>query len=638
MFDQRLLRTSLPGSLQLTVAQALSPELRGPFRAIMPGAVIDDLSEFLKREVLNSSEGYFLIHGPPGTGKSLLMASLVAASAVGNRRVVLVDATEVRGDIDEPGFGAASWFASLVLADSKADVAEVTYLFDALDELFVAMPRRKVANLLGRSGFSNAAVVTCRTSFYDQFLRDGGFARQRTIIEMTEWSDNDSLTEGTRYINALKGDEIDRIKFIAVHARSATFRRLCSNPLHLCMITSTLVNTGNLHGAEMGEEGLLVVYEQWVKSVLSVEAAKHESVLSAADKAYLLEALAWQNHDYREHDVATAYNVEEVNAWLRTNFTSWCDDRGVSLLEVAVDLLQHTLLVTKNVSEAVITAGFTFRHRTIEHLFAASYCCHALSGASAASVKEVFETYLGPDVWRFLQLMLLRISRTEPQTARRMARRGMAALQEAVEEDMRSAVSTKNRVLREQLGHYLGHLAAPELQDYLRGRVRDEEDPWVRRGTVIGMSFGGNVAICEDYVDLLRTERSAGLSMADNEVNRGTQLSFYGDQFIGDDSSQGRDAHLPQCKRMADNLINQLLEPERRCTWKLDLYSLIDVVYYREDSGTDGQDLMASRLTDLGKIYCQLSQDATAKDWDERRELADIIADLKRNSHLAHLV
>jgi energy-coupling factor transporter ATP-binding protein EcfA2 len=598
----------------------------------MLGEPINDLSEFLREGALSAVNDRYLIYGPPGTGKSLLLAALAAVGTSDEQRVTLIDATEARGDIDEPSFGTEQWFANKALAKGQSTTEKKFYLFDALDELFVAIPRRRVADLLGRSGFSEVCIVTCRSSFYERFLRDGEFARQRTVIEMIEWRDSDSLAEGLAYIDALNGNEEDRGHFAHVHARSAAFRRLCSNPLHLCMIAATLVNTGELHGADVGEEGLLTVYEQWVRSVLSIEAAKHESALSAPDKSYLLEALAWQNHDYSEQDVATAYSVDEVYDWFRRSFSSWCEDREVSPSAAVADLLQHTVLVTRDSSEAVITPQFAFRHRTIEHLFTAAYCCHALSGASNASVREVFQTYLGPDVWRFLQLMLLRASRSDGRAARRMALRGMTALQEAIEEDMQSARSPENRVLREQLGHYLGHLAVPELQVFLRERVREEEDSWVRRGTVIGMSFGGNITICEEYVDLLGAERSAGLSMADNDVNRGTQLSFYGDQLIRDNSSQGIDAHLPQCRRMVDNMISQLLEPERRCTWKLDLYSLIDVVYYREDSGPEGLDVMKKRLRDLEQIYDHLSQDPVAATWDEHQELGEIITDLRRST------
>jgi hypothetical protein len=623
----RIMSKSLPGSPRLTVGEALSPALRAPFHGRSADQSIEDLGEYLTKDRLQGGRR-FIVHGPGGVGKSLLAAHIVASATDVTTRGVLIDAVDARADMDEPTFGTSEWLRTKIRSSEGDHPVNTFFVVDSLDELFAVLSRTSVLSYLSHSGFCEASVLLCRTSFYDRFLRESNFARDRSVIELTGWSSGEALSQGIKYLEALSAGDAIVDRFQATYGASPVLQDLCLVPLRLCMVATTLAQTGHVSSGENGEtdgEGLLNVYEEWIRSVLSVEAARLESVLSTGDKSHLLEALAWKNYDYREQDVATAYSVEEIEEWLGRNFGKWCGERGLNVSLVAQDLLNRTLLTVRETSEAVITDQFSFCHRTIEDLYVATFACHSLSGASSIAPSVVFRTYLGPDVWQFLQLMLLRVAQRDPYVARRMARRGVEALKVAVGEDLRNAESLENTVLREQLGHYIGHLGVADAQAYLYERLAAERDPWVRRGTIIGMGFGGDVAVCESYVDDLRGERTAGGDLPQNSVNRGTQLYFYGDQIPADDVHE-RDAGGPECARTANRLISQLLDRRRRPTWKLDLYSLLDIVLHRTVSGPEGRACLTRRRADLETIYAQMVADAEAKAWPDVAELRAIIS------------
>lgn len=625
----QLLIRSLPGSPSLTALDVLRTAARGPFPCQTRHGLIEDMAIHIAAGYQESPgaagpPAKWLLHGPPGAGKTMLLTELVSdsgPSGPSGAENVYLDMSEVQATLGDADFGTLAWLRRMGTA-TPAPGDRGMIVIDALDEGFFNAPRGQVLHWLTLPAFARADVLTCRTSFYDRYLRETAFARGREVGELLPWREEDALRCGTGYIRLLDGRPAGQEKLDRALAASEALRRLCRTPLNLSMAVAVI--TASDEASLSAELTLLGLYERWMASVLTAESAKPSSVLSAPDKVYLLEALAWRNYENFGGDEAVACTADEILSWLSDAYGPWCASRGFQPRQVAADLLAHSLLVLHESPEDLLPL-YLFRHQTIQDLLVARYAYHCLEGVNRGEINDVFRVYLGPDIWSLLQDMLMRLNRARsPVTKNRIIRNGLAALQTAADSGLRGR-TPRDRVLREQLGHYLGHLGDGVVRAALAERIRLESDPWVRRGTVIGLSFGGARKACDDYVDFLRQERDQGGDLAENGVNRGAYLTFYGDQIQPEDLIDIDLGHAA-CERTVHRLVRQLLAASRTASWRLDLYTLFDIALYRSASRSTGRQALLSCRVDLQLILRQHESDEVARSWPETAELRDFLA------------
>lgn len=641
----------VPGSERLRVRDLLGPSaLLMPFRAESTATALDDSRD------LASDAGWrgalpggllrlrLLVLAPPGSGKSTLalvaFTGLAARLEAGGADAVplLLDLRDFRTDATTTGFGGRAWVADrldellgLPGQVSWQGVRELTgvprfrpvILLDSVDEFLAPMSPAEVRSFVGTFLFQHADLVCCRTQFYERVLSREQF-RDHEIVHLLPLDQNEVRRYTVDYYRLCHGPSTDRLAadFLARLDASTSLAALCSVPLRLNMALDLLA-PGRDRLASV--DGVLGLYHGYVGGLLRREAARGGSVLSAADKLAMLEKVAYAFYDegsIGESDSPLFTNVEyerfiaDISAVSPANGT---------VGEIVEDLRSHSLLHVDGAAFSHIEPGtLRFIHKSFQEYLVAAFLYHELL-VGPDGTADAFRRYQSPEVSEFLKEYLVQ---AEPRAKERIASIGITTYRLCADDPRLDPVDrARARLAREQLGYYLAALSLPQVRSFFLSELHTEPDAWLRRGIVIGLAIGGDTALLDQYVDLLAAERDAGGDPVENSVNNGFNLTFFGDQPL-DVLHPDRDQGGPRCRKTITTLVYQLQTETDRGSWRLDLYSLLDLWLHREESRADCVETLRGEIPALRRIAATLRGRPDCSWWRELPLLEELIATL----------
>ncbi|GAA2160976.1 hypothetical protein GCM10009826_28950 [Humibacillus xanthopallidus] len=613
----RLLSLKVTGSSTLTLRDLDSnTALRMPATAsIRAGAnrnqPIADVVKHLTEKLRDNGEQYLIV-APPGAGKSLVCRLIFLALAA--RLPDNVDRIPVLIDLRAVNLSKAA-----VLTDGR-DVV----VMDSLDELLASGTLPQVREAIENESLQGADVIACRTQFYEQFLTGTTLVEGRTVLEMRPWD----VPTIERYIDAyhrhvFHTDDLSVVEGLKRRLESPNVESLLSIPLRLNMALDLIPPGENNLPLELNS---LSLHRQWIVQTLRNEAARRGSVLESADKLDLLTHLAWRFYDEGTPGLQTAPSF--TDGQIRQALTEMLFDKTPDEVKAyARDLELHSILIGAEAVGSGTTQfdSFEFMHKTFQEFLVARYIINAAkTGPEAAA--SVFRQYLSPQVSDFIKDELKNTS-SSSGIARQLAQNLQGALASYDREAAREPDSIRLRSTIQQICYYLSSLPLEPVRNLMLDRLAIEHDPWVSRGLAIGLSFGGETKGIDQYIESLRRERTLGRTTAANDLNIGYHLSFFGDQPF-DPVQPYLDRRLNTVSSTVSRLIYQLSIETDFGSWRLDLYTILDLYHHR----TISRDSVTSTLFEnrdlLNWVQTHFQSDPRTKDWPETRELGELLDEL----------
>lgn len=611
----RLLSRKITGSSVLTMREmSTNSSLRMPaLAAIRSGPnraqPISDVITLLVDELRSGNSQYLLI-APPGAGKSLvnrLIFLALADLAVGGGR-----ATPSLIDLRSTNLSDAA----------QASEGRDVVLMDSLDELLASGTLSQVRAAIQDSSLESADVISCRTQFYEQFLSGTPLVEGRTVVEIRAWD----VPTIERYIDAYSHhvfgtDELSVVDDLKRRLDTPSVESLLSIPLRLNMALDLVPPGENNLPVDLNS---LSLHRQWVQQTLRNEAARKGSTLDADEKLEYLTTLAWRFYDEGTPGLQSAPSftegeIRQVLAELM--FGATADE----LKRAARDLEFHSILVGAEQDGTGTTQfdSFEFQHKTFQEFLVARYIINAAK-AGPESAASVFRQYLSPQVSDFIKDELKNMAGHTHMLATNLQQ----ALASYDREAARNPEEIRLRSTIQQICYYLASLPLEPVREAMLSRLGIERDVWVARGIAIGLSFGGETRGLDQYIEALRRERDIGRSAEANGLNVGYHLSFFGDQPF-DPLQPHVDRGLESVSATVSRLVHQLSSETDYGSWRLDLYTLIDLYRHRLQSRDSCVSTIVENRQRLNWVLQQFQSDPRAKDWPELADLRDLLTELE---------
>lgn len=633
-----LFAAHVSGSHTLRVGQLLDEDgLLIPFRSSIgrdwPDNATDDPLDAIHRGAEDATAQPIFAVAPPGVGKSTLATAAFASllsrlTPEGTARVpVHLDLKFYRHVAGQPGFGSVPWVLERLteLSGTHTDLGWTLdgvhdgpglrpfLILDSLDELLAGRASSEINSLLTMPLFTTANLICCRTAFYGQYLAMTPFIQRFDVHFLTELS-TPLIQDYVRSYYGRVFPEREAREYTTNFCRrlesSPSLRTLCAVPLHLNMALELMAS---VHSATLEFTDLLGVYHAYVEEILGLESAKGGSILGPAEKLRLLQEIAWKFYDEASvgdirPPLFTRPEFEALLAaqqWLRT-----------PVEDVLDDLESHSLLVVNASPFSVIEPGsVSFGHKSFQEYLVARRFFNAVS-TSATGTATAFQRYIGPEVSEFLKEYLNRAHRSN-RMLDNMARNMIEALRRNDEDPADSPdTRSRKRIARSQLRYYLGAVRLEPARTFLVDRLATETDPMLRRSIVLGLAFGGNEQFVNDYISMLHAERDHGVEGIENSVNVGFHLSFFGDQ-VFDPAHPDRDQGQPSCERTISRLIYQMDTETDRPSWRLNVYTLVDLYRHRPQSKENATAALHSKSDIVRGIIRKLRADPRTAAWPE---------------------
>lgn len=581
----------------------------------------------------------WLVLGSAGVGKSTL--GLMLVTNLMERRInagngpipILLDLRHFRQE-NVGEFCGPDWLNGQILSiftsarewsqevAGKVQQAGYQVIVDSLDEFLVGRTHADVQRLLHAPVLRDANVLMCRSQFHDQYLQGSEIAARRSVLELSPWKPHARDMYIRAYYDVFypeKGIETgDRL--IARLRQSHEMASVCSVPVRLNMALDLLEPSRERLPQRID---LLGLYDTYLGHLLAIEAARAGSVLSASEKFALLEELAWSYYDEGSMGEADppVFAEAELSEFLIAYFPDRTKEERADTLW---DLKYRTILEVNKQRVRLSRDLLHFSHKSYQEYLVATKAYRAFLQNPEATA-HVMRNYLSPEVGEFLKEYLVLINR-EPGLRTRAASNGLRALRTVARD---RAVSEHNdprtRIALEQLYYYLGNLELPEVQDSLEAQMKDETDPWLRRGLAIGLAFSGRSEPIAKYISELRSERDVlGAEGPLNAVNIGSALSYFGDQPF-DSARPDIDAKLPGSGRTVSTFLYQLTTETERGCWRIDLYTLVDLWRWRPMARPSIRATVLERVEEIESTLDRLSHDPYSSAWLELDEFRSVV-------------
>ncbi|MGW6936462.1 BTAD domain-containing putative transcriptional regulator [Lentzea sp. NPDC054927] len=636
--DRAVRNRKIQGGHRLHVGDLVDHRLLLPFIAAdEQHTSVMDLQHVMEQAALaGSPHGRLLVTGSPGIGKSTLLFSLylrLRSKLDGpgdHARTVpfILDLRQFRDAGVDPDFGSAAWlrerFETLGLPDTR-----VFLMLDSLDEFMAGRQHRDVISLLERPLFLRANVICCREVFYDRHLRSGSFSLSRDVLTLQAWSPSQLTDYAGRFYRHCFPDEANALlAALRSHLEARfTLSEVCSTPMRANMLLH-LLSPGPEPRTELSAVSSVIdlpsLYRAWIHRTLEAESSRMGAVLTAGQKGDILRSLAWTFYDESpvDQDDPPNFTVEELNRHVRgAHVLLGGNLPDVQVANVVSDLIDHSLLVESTLLPYHDSAigMLNFSHKSFQEFLVADHIMRAVL-SDEAKLRQLFERYHSPEVVEFLRDMVTCIP-PGSRTSRVMVQIFLAAFtRSAAGQDQDETRNARSQLALSQLAYIMANVPDQRVLQFLLRYLELESDPWLRRSVIVGLSFAGQIDLLDGYIDRLRAERQAGGPALENEVNVGAQLSYFGDQPL-DLLLPARDQGMPVCRRTLQRLIYQLQTSTHQASWRLDLYSLLDIATRRVCSLDEAAEILRRnrqllrRLSDEFEVYPQCAN------WPEINEL-----------------
>ncbi|MGP4014649.1 trypsin-like peptidase domain-containing protein [Saccharopolyspora sp. 5N708] len=588
-----------------------------------------------------------LVISPPGMGKSTLGQVVVArlteqfTRSASPTMPILVDLRDYSAEMRHPDFATDAWLRALLARiwgqrssaagnwDSEKGFGPfpIFLVLDSLDELLIGHEAGEIQAVLGRDLFRRANLVLCRSDFFERYLVMTPFAADFSVVSLQPMAQGEVEDHVAAYYRMIRANDWRRptADFHAHLARVPELKIICRVPLRLNMALDLFEPDG---GGLEAARGLLTLYQQYVRMLLANEAAHVDSLLTWEEKQRLLKEVAW--HFYDEGNMgglrAPPFTPDELEQFLTTAAT--LPSRG-NVARIAEDLRTRSLLTTGSDPSTLLAPGaLNFTHKSFQEYLVTSYVFDTTRD-DADRTAVVFRSNMSPEVSEFLKEYIT-WARESPRLLNSVAENMMLAYDiNRFSPDRRcdqdNHVSPERaRIARVQLSYYLGSIRLPSVGDFLRAALDTERDPLTRRSIALGFSFGGDSSFLDDYIAMLTAERRAGGACPENDVNIGFHLSLFGDQPLHPlhpDVDQG----IARCDRTVARLSYQLETETDRGSWRLNLYTLVDLFTHRPVSHRSFVDAARENTSALWRAVARLRDDERCRGWPEIEAFAAVL-------------
>ena len=572
------------------------------------------LDDLVRRIGSRTSRRLMLVVGRPDTGKTTLAYALLRRINLDPRRAgvrpaggglpasLVVPLARYAQEYQRwPNyFGTRLWMRSTGPAarPARRPGQEPLLVLDGLDDLVRHADMIGIESLLGRALFTDAAVLTCSEALFDK-IRALDAVRSACIVELDGLGVGRRLEFARRYIAAVplaehgegavaRRERLARDAERAIRrdeAGEATFRE----PLQLII---------ELEKLWRGEGQRVPQLDYYVSSTLEQELATGARRLPAVQLLGILGALAARLSPFEAGPVPmspprTAYLTASASADFVRQFAERLELAPLQL----VDELAHCRFVQLRPG-GIGMRGNQFR----DYFLALDIMGDLMSPAPGQSVSERFVNLLPGAVVGHLTEELQCIQRSE-ELRGRIVERLWTALEEATRElALLQVVSrretqfhlVRQRVVCEQLGYYLAVVVGPgaegePLQALVAGKSSMRDDPWIRRGVVVGLGLGGRKDVISAYVDELWAERSAhdGVCCAGGECTVGSNRQVnveFNIVLFGDAGPRhgepDRCEHPAGCTRTLSGMLDLLETQTNAELCRLVLFIILDLYHY----------------------------------------------------------
>lgn len=621
----RIRARPLSGLSRLTIGSLFgAPGLRQSFAFLAKSPQIGITEfEFIKELTASGTGRCNLILSDAGMGKStfaIFLYDQLAAQFLAKKHSKIPIYIDLRTYAADKEFGSREWldrfFRELDLPPFGN--AEYFVILDGLDELLSSRPANERYRTFDPI-LSLASLVTCRTTFFDRYLANNmvlSCARKMTLIP---WH----MESASQYVRTLLSiiDPARTLELVShferqVHESNA-IAAVCSTPLRINMYVEVLLAGGGRSGPVVNSH--VSLYQGYTLETLKREQSKSGGLLTPEQTIEILTDVAWSF--YSEDSAlkeAIPFTIYELSKLLSSILPARLRERAD---ECARELVERSLLEVRLIyGIAVESEVVRFAHKSFQDFLVARYLSRwAVSGAGT---EQPFRRSLNPEVSEFLKEILKYLagdSRLCEMAVSRIKESYRAALEDPTH-------SPRQRVEIQQLAYYLGSINHPMSRATLRELASIERDPWVRRGIVIGLAFNGDPELLSEYVRTLREERASGQS-AENNVNLGFHLSFFGDQPF-DPMQPYLDLGQDECTKTIERLSYQLTTDTDRPNSRLNLYTLIDLYQHRPASKLSAERALRSSKPVLISVLEQLRNEPVASEWPEVGELYAILENI----------
>ena len=475
------------------------------------GVILDNLSS----DKSNSRQRYFII-GDKGIGKSLLAIDITLRISKrtldGNSSwyPIYMDLGAYRNEKD---FGTLEWISQHFpyLLESSAKIRtdfSFVIILDALDELLSGDVFSKMLTLLSRPIFEMASIITCRSSFFLRHIQFSDFVNSLRIIELLHWLPQEQISQFQKlYRNAgrISDQQLDRLRKITV--TTPRFADLMQSPLQLIMILDLARMNSFKDLEEIGDRAGL--YAVFCYRFLQRESTRPGSTIPPDQKDKLLQDIAWRFFDDNAllGDTTLAFTRGAVSQFLIGKYPQITHEQHLGLI---AELIERSLLHQLSSSYDLEFSVLRFSHKSIHEFFVAKFLFVSLKDRWHDNHSH-WKRFFSQEVTQFLQEMILWYHNDASDTEQRA--RSLISIYNQSVSNMNQAdvMDPAERVAQEQVGFFLGHFDEPKARQFVFEKLADKKlDPFVRRGIVIGMSFGGDNTPLLEYVDQLREERARG--------------------------------------------------------------------------------------------------------------------------------
>jgi len=590
------------------------------------GSNITLVSSILAEIEQGELKSNYLVLSDPGNGKSTLANTLFFASTTlyledkSEFVPILIDLKDFSG---EEGFGTKEWFAELLNDWGVANDAQQIKTFivlDSLDEYLADCKISEIHEKLNLFLFGKANVILVRTQFFERFLPMSDFDQEFENVYLNTWNP-DYREEYTKwYVKYCWSElvvEVDNI--IERISSSKSLSELSDVPLRYNMLLEIILDN-NLNFDLV--DGLLPLYSNYIFKWISRESSKLSNlVLGVEEKYHLITRCAWQFYD--EGRIGDDFeNIQFSISELRKLIANENMEFGEhSLDDILSDLLFRSILRLKVASSIGISPfAISFVHKSYQEFFVAKHLFASLSGGSSESYSG-FERFISQEVAQFLKEYLKTIS-----DDLRMLGIITNNCIEAIRLSLSGNPNLKQpRLVRYQLAYYLGHINSDRSIEFLESLVQEEEDELVKRSTIIGLAFGGQPKLLEDYILALREEEDPKVR---NGVNIGAQLSYFGDQPLNPLAPE-IDQGLPSCRNTVSKLIYQLRTAINKNSWQLDLYTILYLWKHRKRSSHSLLATVSENIAEFELAIKIIESDLDCSTWPEIPGAKQLIKDVK---------
>ena len=553
---------------------ALNTDLHIPYRwECTPGATGKDpnLLDVLHRSFCrNDPRERWLVAGDIGAGKSLLAFLLFERlSAVQDKgrapiavhidlagwprnKAQLLDSLETAFDVYFRGLGkparSEEWLRTLSawIKNGKAIL-----ILDSLDELCEKLRPPECEDVLNSRIVSEAKLVTCRRRFLERQTSGTSLLRRKVVLLLDVEPDLQGWTSA--YVKAFcekKAMNHRAPSIVEAFRWNPELLHFASRPLSLNMLLDVLVAQPSLASAIRSLPTLLLEFVwNWL------ERESQRNCFDVGKAFELLTSIAWRMHEHGESAISTG------------DISLLGESMGVS--ETECDAVTYRAFL-RPTGLSIEGRTFRFAHPQFRYFFAARATLRFLE-QSVDNAAKALETFLPAEIVDEFVVPLLR---ERPPADRRDAVNALMAVWCS-----RMEGSMKNVMSREHASYLLGRLGTRDAVDFLISKVESEEDPWVYRGTVIGLAFAGRPEFLNRYVEKLTEEGERG-EYSMRGVNIGYHLTYYGDQPSYDAGGHWRpdqDAGNAGCERTVAHIIRHLMSPDYLPIRRLDVATLLDL-------------------------------------------------------------